>query len=306
MAESFDYHINKYSNILELKILKGTSLSKELLDIITENKNPRLNIRFEILKFDSDSIFTINLPSDIVQNLEIYGYSDINIDINNLPFSLKMLSICGCNIKSLDYLPLPLETLKLYNQRDIGYKFDNLPVNLKNLSLGIRDFQGSLENLPDSLEVLHVDYLLSKKDLSSNVLHKITVPKNLTLLSINVDKNFEINLENLPDSLEYLEINCNPIYLEHIQFPKNLKYLAINNEIELDYDNLPKSLEKLFYFNEFDGFYGYCWNNYELFDKINVGIKYPDIDMKNTFQKIRSKNYSFNIYVYNYNAEESD
>jgi hypothetical protein len=301
-------------------------ISDELLDVIIASKKKSLYI--DIGTRTNNPNFTVNLPANIIHHLQIYGSANAILDINNLPCSIKSLIISGCNVQSLDFLPISLERLKIEinSFNPLNFSLDNLPVNLKNLFIRHPGFQGSLENLPDSIENLFIDFSLfnPRKLLSADVLKKITIPKNVISLSINICNEFQINLEKLaatlrlpdelampatlrlPETLEYLEINCNPKYLEDITFPKKLKYLAINNEVTLNYDNLPKSLEKLMYFDRFDDFSGYVLNTYQLFTGHEEKIICQNIDMKDTFQKINIKNYSFDIYVYNSNAEDNN
>ena len=313
MVSKIYQHVNMSTckdEILSLTIYESTMISDKLLDvIITSNKK---NLYLDIGSRVNNSNFTVNLPANIIHHLQIYGSSYAILDINNLPCSIKSLIISGCNIQSLDFLPISLELLKIETAsfNPFNFSLDNLPVNLKNLFIRTCGFQGSLENLPDSIENLFIDFsLFNPKKLSTDVLKKITIPQNVISLSINIGYEFQINLENLPETLEYLEIDCNPKYLEDTTFPKNLKklkYLAINNEVILNYDNLPKSLEKLMYFDRFEEFNGYVLNTYQLFIGHDEKLTYRDIDMKDTFQKIKIKNYSFDIYVYNSNAEDNN
>ena len=296
--------------MLRLIIYETNTIPDELLDVIIAKQKKRLHLNLNTRL--NNSCFTVNLPSNIIHHLQIYGGSLIILDINNLPSSIKSLSIEGCNYQSLDYLPISLETLKIDSNNITVFTFslDNLPVNLKNLFLRINNFPGSLDNLPDSIENLFIDFLLFNQltKLPTDTLKNITIPKNLISLTINIGNDFQINLENLSETLEYLEIQCNPKYLEDVMFPKNLKYLAINNYVELNYDKLSKNLDILIYFDKFDEFSFNILNTYKLFTGFEDKITYrhDNIDMIDTFQKIKIKNYSFNIYVYNSNAENND
>lgn len=295
---------------IRLIIYEATNISDELLDVIIAKQ--KKNLILDLGTRCDKPCFTVNLPSNIIQHLEVDSTPYTFIDINNLPCSIKSIIVRGCNIQSLDYLPISLETLKIDSSNLNVFKFnlDNLPVNLKNLFLRINKFQGSLDNLPDSIENLFIDFLLFNQPtrLPTDTLKNITIPKNLISLTINIGNEFEINLENLSETLEYLEIQCNPKYLEDLTFPKNLKYLAINNHVELNYDKLPKTLDILIYFDNFDEFSFNILNTYKLFTGLEDKITYrhDNIDMMDTFQKIKIKNYSFDIYVYNSNAENND
>jgi hypothetical protein len=68
----------------------------------------------------------------------------------------------------------------------------------------------------------------------------------------------------------------------------------------------PRFGKRITNFDRFDDFSGYVLNTYQLFTGHEEKIICQNIDMKDTFQKINIKNYSFDIYVYNSNAEDNN
>jgi hypothetical protein len=129
---------------------------------------------------------------------EIHLGRFFNKPINNLPSSLKKLSICSHELnyskfnQSLDNLPTGLECLILKLIENFNHTLDNLPSNLKELHLVVKNFNHPLNNLPQALEKLIVSkfnfyetYSLPSSLKEVNITYKI-IPEETEMIQENL------------------------------------------------------------------------------------------------------------------------
>ena len=150
-----------------------------------------------------------NLP-DGLEELTIFNRNQIpeNCSLDNLPSSLKMLKVGGCNWdKSFDYLPVNLEKLFI-----LVYKFthpiDNLPIGLKYLEVNLNGNQ-QINNLPSGLEYLRINVSTKYSNLVRNL------PPSLKYFNCN--NFFDSEIIELPDSIEWVKVGLNYTFINDLK-----------------------------------------------------------------------------------------
>jgi hypothetical protein len=138
-------------------------------------------------------------------------------NLDNLPDSLKKLSIVDCRINNLDNLPSKLEELKI--QRLPVGTIDFLPASLKILEIRECDIT-NFDNLPN---VTKLSLTLRSNNSNNYILDKL--PDSLTTLYFNCDYNSQVDLSNIPSSVEELFCSCKLIGFIPTN---NIKVLKIN------------------------------------------------------------------------------
>jgi hypothetical protein len=222
---NFNYNLASFpKNMKKLVICADNILSK-----IDNVPNSLENLKIQCSTFKD----VLMLDNCNLQSLTIYSNS-FNHPLSCLPATLKELIIsCQLFNKEINNLPSGLEYLKLsskfYNQ-----KMDNLPPHLTKLILEEMEiFRMPLDNLPESIEILDLDFGYER---ISKYKYNITNLSNCKKLRI---ANYWGDLNQLPDSVEELDIWYPPNksrnvreYITHwIRFPSNLKKLDINREM---------------------------------------------------------------------------
>lgn len=184
----FSNRVKKLLNI-DLKkaivnnILKITFDDNDKIDTINNFPNQIYELNINIHEYYAsinNKILVKNilnkLPSKLY-GLNIFSYSRIIFNFNNLPPSLKIfklgyIAVRHCTIQDLIYLPLGLEHLVLQN---IFVNLDNLPENLKILDICDNVYNYELDdfnNLPIGLEQIIYNYTKYKtvSELSRNLM----------------------------------------------------------------------------------------------------------------------------------------
>jgi hypothetical protein len=147
--------------------------------IFTENRN-WLKSEFNngslssIPKYLIDSLESIefgssfNLPVDY-SNSKIkkinFGYHFDQVKVK-LPPTLKYLSFCGIFNKPIDFIADLINLEQLIFGDTFNQSIDKVPKSLKNFSLGL-NFTHSLDKLPENLEILYLNLLNLKKQISN-------------------------------------------------------------------------------------------------------------------------------------------
>lgn len=211
---NFGLKLSKFKNIHEIKICsKSTNVlashfppnlnnlrftkNHKILNSIPNVSNLYLNKQFNnSIHFDANSI---------IKNIYFGDYYDRPID--NLPLSVKYISLgekYNCN---LDYLPESIEEIYI-NSNHFNQPLDNLPNNISKITLIVPRYDYVLYNLPSNLKYFKFE-IVPKIDLKFNTPyiyeHDLKyLPKSLEELHIYdyaIDK-----LANLPKSLNTIHI----------------------------------------------------------------------------------------------------
>lgn len=151
-----DINVNIYDGTFEIQLKNSNSNStNNINNSILENLIFPPNVetieithnyiydRFNLFKFKYPNIKLFNLPKNIHQ-LKICSSSTTLFDLSNLPTSLILLDISGCESKlNLDYLPNGLKVLYLPNflfpKNNYSYNLSdllNLPSSLIEINIG--------------------------------------------------------------------------------------------------------------------------------------------------------------------------
>lgn len=119
-----------------------------------------------------DIEYNFNNLDEKIEKIKIVGNPDKKrtINIDNLSRNIKYLDIENCNIESIYFLPIGIETLKLQNTNI--FKYHNLPVNLKNLYISFCTIE-DIDNLPQNLEYLNISYCTITNIKISNLPKKL-------------------------------------------------------------------------------------------------------------------------------------
>lgn len=216
-----------------------------------------------IKTLDTDCIYNMpldKLPSNL-EELNIIGLDYFNHELNNLPSTLKKLSIGGIYSHSLDNLPNGLKELRLggnykskldglpnnletlYLDYNFNQELDNLPSSLKNLIIGqFSKYTKSLDNLPYGLEnlIIHSKHVYNLNNLPATL-------KKLSIKNHNSENSQKYSFENLPENLDYLkiELSCE-INLKFDNLPTNLRKFVLRAGIcNQQLNNLPAGLKVL-------------------------------------------------------------
>jgi len=160
-----------------------------------------------------DSIQTLNLDHNSIPHTEFVEHwpsglrelsmddTSIKVSPENLPITMETLSLSGCNIHTLGYLPLFLRKLKA------NYNF-------------IR----KLKKLPHTLFYIQ----LGQNQLRSSAIFKYSLPPNLRVLQLDCNELTWIP-SSWPDTLETLNLSNNHITTFRSKLPASLKMLLLNN-----------------------------------------------------------------------------
>lgn len=132
-----------------------------------------------------------------------------HIHCYKLPESLKFLELTSCDDNIINNLPDRIEELVL----GVGFdsKLSNLPNQLKKLTILNYTYVGELDELGDGIEELVI----------YNNVQLDNLPSSLKKLIIK-NKNYSKELNNLPKNLEYLELS-DQYNLQIKNIPSNLK-----------------------------------------------------------------------------------
>lgn len=216
-------------------------------------------------------IFNNNFNSDLTEFLpiistvpEIIFGTKFNQSVNNLPEGIKRITFGPKFNKSISQLPSSVEYIKLSSKFNLS--LNNLPVNLKYLEIG-GAFKKKILNLPEGLLELNlkVIYDSSLPVYYPSSLKKLSFDNMALFLTLNLDVN---PFKNLPEGLENLKMSglIFPHYFQNLpstittmridffgedeilpQLPPNLKILYLMGSFNNQVDNLPNSLEELYF-----------------------------------------------------------
>jgi len=110
-----------------------------------------------------------------------------NKPLNNLPLSLKYLTIASNKIswcdfsESLDFLPAGLEYLSIKLSNKFNNSIDYLPSSLKYLYLGCKAFKHPINNLPHNLsELTLINFDIENTTHLPNNLKEVHITEELT------------------------------------------------------------------------------------------------------------------------------
>jgi hypothetical protein len=160
-----------------------------------------------------DSIETLNLDYNYISHTDFIEHwptglrelsmdeTGIKVTPEGLPITLETLSLSGCNIHTIQHLPLFLRKLKA------NYNF-------------IR----KLEKLPHTLFYIQ----LSQNLLRSSSIFRHRLPPNLRVLQLDYNELTWIP-SSWPDTLETLNLSNNSITEFRSKLPASLKLLLLNN-----------------------------------------------------------------------------
>jgi Leucine-rich repeat (LRR) protein len=156
---------------------------------------------------------TINLDHNSIYDTDIVeewppGLEDLSFDDNplrtcpkDLPNTIKLLSMNGCELKTISDLPNSIKKL------DCAYN------KIKTIT-----------NLPEHLEHLALSHNL----LSSQSLIKCILPQHLKVLYLDYN-NLTFLPKKLPDSLEFISAQGNKLIHLPDEWPRNLQMLILSN-----------------------------------------------------------------------------
>ena len=241
------------------KYSKNTVITNDSLSI-----DKKINTDTEFIIFTHCSVHNMNISKTTkkIKGIILQSDSEFYNGIDGLPTELELLAI-DCSTSFFEYvynLPTGLKFLQL-ESGDFNKSVDNLPQNLEVLLLG-DNFSQSVDNLPESLIGLKLGEKFSQSIEN--------LPINLIYLNICVNK-YSNTILNFPPNLKYLKIiftntittkNCKQFYkpILNIKYPK-VKHLVLsyNTIITHEYitqsedvlsikhciENLPESLEYL-------------------------------------------------------------
>ncbi len=184
-----------------------------------------------------------NFPK-YLEELDIIRLVEFNNKLDNLPSTLKVLSIGGIYSHPLDNLPEGLQELRVGGNYEC--KLKKLPKNLETLYLK-HDFNQELNDPPSGLKHL----IISESSKYVGSLNNL--PYGLKTLIIS--SNYIYDLNNLPVTLKKIRINnkkSNNANIKKYNFeylPENLDCLEIETHETEDFtlDNLPCNLRKLIF-----------------------------------------------------------
>jgi hypothetical protein len=245
-----------------LKVLRTGKIKKNItlpdsIEVLKCDKARNLKHCTKLRELECNKVF-FPLP-DSIQDLTVYD----NIYCCKLPSQLKKLNVTG-KVAVNDF-PESLEKIDafkiyriecngfFYSLNESNVKFPNLSyLNLTESSqlpfasmpclrkLIVHRYTGRLDNLPESLEVLDIDNVISSD---------ISIPPKLRVLSLR--NYFNCILPDLPDTLKVLELG--DIFNRPIQkLPKYLEVLSLGNSFNQDLPHLPDSLLELKIGNSFN------------------------------------------------------
>jgi len=198
-----------------------------------------------------------NLPPNL-KNFSVKGYDCyvttmiLSNTIKKLTFSVKFKPKNLC-----EYLPINLVYLSLWfdeiiddlphslKKLSLNYEFQNnidfLPPNLQVLNLYC-NYKGKLKYLPPSLKTLNTRLNINLDHLTINKLilicNNINIPKSLTTL-ILLEDSFSNKIADLPNLIRLIHPSFNRIH-----YPPSLKYLKILKDEYLNYDDCKKLFDE--------------------------------------------------------------
>jgi len=186
--------IEKYKKVCCVISNEYSSIFFEFIKLI---KPISLNIVFNSINNNYNFIGFLNCGLTYL-NLEA---NDINVELYNLPLSLKKI--------------------RIYTFQNYNYRLDYLPYNLEELHI-LCKYSLPLDNLPPNLLILQIQSLASNNLIDN-------LPDSLEMLIINDFYPYCFN--RLPSSLEFLSfhqfintqsgrINYNPEYMEELKQKK--------------------------------------------------------------------------------------
>lgn len=229
-SDSYDFDLPKNLSFFRInneifKFKLPESLDTLILynEITQELKNLPRNLR--ILEIYD----TYNYPIILPLNLEFFLIKTIKYPVF-LPQTLKALFLTESDIGELPDFPENMEQLIIQGRLYCDVK--DLPRKLQKLKLILTEYEFEVKNLPEKLEVLHINTSRFPKD---------NLPSKLKKLHLFGSCNLQ--LDNLPESLERLSLGR--FFNKKLDFlPKNLKILLIENwEYKYDLLNVPAKME---------------------------------------------------------------
>lgn len=226
---SFIYSSNQFNYYDELKVLNIPNLKlvnkylKNLLCIYLESIDLS-NLELDLLIINSLKNFDNLMPKKckfLILNKIYVDYED-NFDFKKIE-NLQYFKFLESNeIKFL----LP-ESLKILELNYTNFIKNIIPKSLISLKIKLETLDSEENQYLDELNLIEFKKLEELNiDISHPELPKIILPDNLKKLQIKYFKQ-RINISKLPSQLEYL--NCDGIFNESINIPKNLKYVLTSD-----------------------------------------------------------------------------
>ncbi len=162
------------------------------------------------------------------KNTMVIG-NNFDFEKNTIPTNVNKIIISDNTIKNIHLMPNTVTELYV----EIDFNLDFLNNGIKKIFIKSDYYTHELDNLPETLEYLHIDVL---KGYSGNL---DNLPESLKHLI--VVKGFNQSINNLPKNLMTLvfltDFNQSIDYL-----PPNLKYLNLGNDFNQTIHLLPKNL----------------------------------------------------------------
>ncbi|EFA78678.1 hypothetical protein PPL_08138 [Heterostelium album PN500] len=223
-----------------------------------------------------DQSFTTRLMKSNVESIEFIGCRDIEFQIDRMPESIKLLRLCGQDLKILpesleslmisasDHLKIDLtsyKSLTFLGVEDPRMKTTQpikLPPNLRSLECHSRevqfDFGASSDDvvattsLPESLYKIKIRPNMIRQFKHSNVT-KIVLFINANDVEISRSNQQPLfSCDDFPEELERLSLYVNDISITKEMLPRHIKQLKIfgENTIELDAFTLMDRVERIY------------------------------------------------------------
>lgn len=229
----------KMSHIIKKKIKDISQIENLIYDCKTNehfDKIPNTVKEFKFKEFMDFNDSIDNLP-DHIETLWINFISNNNTPIDKYPSSLKKIYYGVCFKGFIKNLSDSITHIYLLCDMTNPITF---PSNLKFLRFR-HEYNYPLDNLPNSLEILHMPTYFKYK------IYKF--PKSLKEIEFSTDYNYLI--DNLPDSVEIIKLGY--FFDREInKFPVLLKKIYFDDKFNEDINNLPDSVEELTIISQYD------------------------------------------------------
>lgn len=208
---NYSYNIDMLPDNLDLIKYKYNSAK---VNIVKKTKNTK-----KVIMKDNKSYITHNIKNIVgydkillVNNNKIkFNLCEINpdcillwspndcVDLTNLPWSVKKISLYDDFSANLDFLPDTLNCIEFCGK--INSSLWNLPSSINLVIFDCFDW----ENFCDKITELNVEHIIlnnyNSNDINENIV-SLTFPKKLKLLEIN-SSNYKNNLNNLTKIIQY-------------------------------------------------------------------------------------------------------
>jgi len=194
-------------NYTSLEQITSVSISNLIIDNRCNKKINFANVNVTHIDFG----FSYNHPIDNLNTNVKKITVKSNIQMDNLPFSIEELNLCGEFNSKLDYLSNNIQVLKI-NTKHYSHQLDNLPSSIKYFELNISKYDKSqlddnnsfdiqeLNNLPNSIETIKVQYF-------TFMLKMLKLPSSIKKIIIATKKE-KFNYGYIKKLIDYEKINA--------------------------------------------------------------------------------------------------